>query len=91
MFIGQSTEDSNFNQPASSATSLGLSSTAYLFNQPLLSFSGFLYSNWTPNFSTEVSYTHRDTDGVTDNLGSPFPNFVISPNGARETSTSADG
>ena len=81
VFIGQSTEDSNFNQPASSTTSLGLSSTTYLFNQPLLSFSGYLYSNWTPNFSTEVSYTHRDTDGVTENVGAAFPNFVISPNG----------
>ena len=87
VFIGQSTEDSNFQQPASSTTSLGLSSTAYLFNQPLLSFSGFLYSNWTPNFSTEVSYTHRDTDGVTDNLGGPFPNFVISPNGVAGAAT----
>ena len=81
VFIGQSTNDSNFNQPASSTTSLGLSSSTYLFQQPLLSFSGYLYSNWTPNFSTEISYTNRATDGITSNLGAPFPNFQISVNG----------
>ncbi len=80
VFIAQSTDDTTFNQ-FSSATTLALGSTPYIFEQPLEAYSGYLYSNWTPNFSTEVSYTHRETDGITNNLGAPFPNFTISPNG----------
>lgn len=81
-FIAQNTNDSNFNQPASSNTTLGLDSTTYLFEQPLATYSGYLYSNWTPNLSTEISYTYRTTDGITNNTGAPFPNFQVFLNGA---------
>ena len=33
-----------------------------MLNQDLLSYSGYLYSNWTPNFSTELSYTDATVD-----------------------------
>ena len=76
VFEVQNDDDTTFNQ-FSSSTVLALGSTPYVFEQPLESYSGYLYSNWTPNFSTEISYTHRETDGLTNNLGAPFPNFQI--------------
>ena len=87
VFEVQHDDDTTFNQPASSTTSLGLSSTAYIFEQPLEAYTGYLYSNWTPNFSTEISYTYRETDGITGNLGAAFPNFSISPNGVAGATT----
>ena len=78
VFEAQSDVGTVFNQPDSSGTRLGLSSSTYLFSQPLLAFTGFLYSNWTPNFSTEISYTHRQTDGDSIALGgNTFANFNV--------------
>lgn len=77
VFEAQSTDGQSFNQPDDSATRLGLSSTTYVLDQALTSYTGYLYSNWTQNFSTEVSFTHREVDTLTNNIGAPFPNFNI--------------
>ena len=80
VFIGQSTAGSTFNQPASNNTTLGLDSTTYLFTQPLESYSGYLYSATGRRTSRRRSPTPTaTTDGITDNIGAPFPNFQDLP------------
>ncbi len=81
VFEVQNDDDTQFSQ-FSSTTVLALDSTPYILEQPFESYSGYLYSNWTPNLSTEISYTHRDTANLTNNLGAPFPNFQIYLSGA---------
>jgi hypothetical protein len=82
----QKTEGSTFNNPGSSVAgrTLGLFSNSYNFVQPLEAYTGFLYSNWTPNLSTELSYTHRKVGGLTSNNGAtPFARFRVNlPSGA---------
>ena len=56
VFEAQSTSGGSYTSGSSAAT-VALSSNGYVLNQSLLSYSGYLYSNWTPNFSTELSYT----------------------------------
>lgn len=80
VFEAQQTTGSTFNNPGSSVTArtLGLFSNTYNFVQPLEAYTGFLYSNWTPNFSTELSYTYRTVGGVTANNGqTPFARFRV--------------
>ncbi len=76
VFETQRDDDTQFNQ-FSSSTVLALNSTPYILEQPFSSYTGYLYSNWTPHLSTEVSFTYRETANLTDNLGAPFPNFQI--------------
>lgn len=86
VFEAQQTTGSTFSNPGSSVAgrTLGLFSNSYLFVQPLEAYTGFLYSNWTPNFSTELSYTYRTVGGITSNNGAtPFARFRVNlPSGA---------
>ncbi len=81
VFEAQSTEGSTFSS-GSSSTALALSSNTYTLTQPLLSYSGYIYSNWTPNLSTEVSYTDRTVGRipVTGVNGTPEYDIYLSGN-----------
>ena len=67
VFEAQSTDGQSYTS-GSSSTVVALASNGYTLDQPLTSYSGYLYSNWTPNFSTELSYTDR-TVGRVANVG----------------------
>ena len=56
VFEAQSTDGQSYTS-GSGTTSVALSSNGYVLDQALISYSGYLYSNWTPNFSTELSFT----------------------------------
>ncbi len=58
VFEAQSTDGQSYTS-GSGTTSVALSSNGYTLDQPLVSYTGYLYSNWTPNFSTELSFTDR--------------------------------
>ncbi len=49
--------------------SVGLLSQGYDFQTNLMSYKAQLFSDWTENFSTELSYTRKETENVTSNLG----------------------
>ena len=81
VFEAQSTDGQSYTS-GSGTTSIALSSNGYVLDQPLTSYSGYLYSNWTPNFSTELSYTDR-TVGRVPNVGvAGQPEYDIYLNGA---------
>ena len=57
---------------------LSFQSDWYNFDQNIRSYIGTLYSDWTPNFHTEVSYTRTDQANISNSLnGNDFAYFKI--------------
>ena len=76
----------NTNDQSTTSRNLSYQSDWYNFDQNIRSYIGTLYSDWTPNFHTEISYTRTDQANISNSLaGNDFANFrVITPslNGA---------
>ncbi len=52
---------------ASSASTLSLSSNWYNHHKTVESYVGQLFSDWTPNFSTELKVSYRDYEAIREN------------------------
>ena len=68
----------NTNDQSVASRNLSFQSDWYNFNQNIRSYVGTLYSDWTPNFHTEVSYTRTDQANISNSLaGNDFAYFRI--------------
>lgn len=68
----------NSNDDSTSGKTLSLLSDWYSFEQILEVWTGALYSRWTPNLSTEILYSHKTVDSLSNSLaGNDFANFKI--------------
>ncbi len=66
------------NDQSTSGRNLSFLSDWYEFNQNVRSYIGTLYSDWTPNFHTEISYTRRDVENISNSLaGNDFAYFQV--------------
>lgn len=69
----QQTEGSTLNLSGTTTSgnnqSVGLLSQGYDFQTNLVSYKAQLFSDWTENFSTEFSYTRKEAENITSNLG----------------------
>lgn len=84
VFEAQTTDGFLYRPTGNNATTLALSSDDYVLEQSLTAYTGFLYSQWSQNFSTELSYTNKDVATITNNVGGDnFANFqVFLPSGS---------
>ncbi len=69
-------QDTNFAE-FTGATTVSLSN--YWFAQPRVTTAHTvqLFSNWSPDFRTEVTYMNNKYDGSPSNMGSPFPRVQV--------------
>lgn len=69
----QQTEGSTLNLNGTATTgndqSLGLLSQGYNFQTNLTAYKAQLFSDWSDNFSTEFSFSRKETENITSNLG----------------------
>ncbi len=66
------------NDDSTTSRNLSLLSDWYNYTQSVRTYTGILYSDWTPNFHTELSYARRDVSALSDNLaGSDFAYFQV--------------
>lgn len=86
----QQTEGGDF-RLAGSATAgaypaLGLLSSAYTVNNNLVTYKGQLFSDWTDEFSTELSFARKEVEGITTNMGgddfAAFQVYLDDPTGS---------
>jgi hypothetical protein len=70
-------QDTNFAEFTGTTT---VSLSNYWYQQPRVttSYTGQLFSNWTPNFSTELTYASTKYDGSPKNNGAAFPRVQVS-------------
>ena len=81
VFEAQSTDGQSYTS-GSGTTTVALSSNGYVLDQALLSYSGYLYSNWTPNFSTELSFTDETVNRTPTTGIAGQPEYDVFINGA---------
>ena len=56
------------------------------FDQSVRTYTGTLYSKWTPDFNTEISYIRRDVDNISNSLaGNDFAQFQVLTNATPQT------
>ena len=68
----------NTNDQSTSSKNLSFLSDWYSFDQAVRTYTGILYSQWTPNFRTEISYARRDTANISNSLaGNDFAYFQV--------------
>ncbi|MFN3352494.1 MAG: carboxypeptidase regulatory-like domain-containing protein [Brevundimonas sp.] len=82
VFSYQQTEGSRLNLNGTSTStatpSVGLLSQAYQLEQNLLTYKAQLFSDWTDNFSTEISISRKEVETISNNLaGSDFAAFQV--------------
>lgn len=80
VFVAQTEHGTQVNSNDDSVTgrNLSLLSDWYNYNQNLDVYTGTLYSNWTSAFATEITYSHKNSSNITQNLaGDTFANFNI--------------
>ena len=66
------------NDQSITSKNLSFLSDFYNFSQNVRTYTGILYSDWTPNFRTELSYERRTTDNVSNSLnGNDFAYFQV--------------
>ncbi|MBE7217546.1 MAG: TonB-dependent receptor [Caulobacteraceae bacterium] len=66
------------NDQSITSRNLSFESDWYNFNQDVRTYTGILYSDWTPNFHTEISYSRRDVSNVSNSLaGNDFAYFQV--------------
>ncbi|MFN3779586.1 MAG: TonB-dependent receptor domain-containing protein [Brevundimonas aurantiaca] len=78
----QQTESAELNlngtSTSSSDPSIGLLSQAYNFETNVKAYKAQLFSNWTDNFSTELSFSRKEAENISGNLGgSDFATFRV--------------
>ena len=73
----------NTNDESTSNKTLSLLSDWYSAELLLQVYTGALYSHWTPQFSTELLYSHKTVDSLSNSLaGNDFANFrIFTPGG----------
>ena len=68
----------NTNDQSTTARNLSYQSDWYNFDQNIRSYVGTLYSDWTPNFHTEISYDRTEQSNVSNSLaGNDFAYFRV--------------
>ena len=68
----------NTNDQSTSSRNLSFQSDWYDFNQNIRSYVGTLYSDWTPNFHTEISYDRTEQANISNSLaGNDFAYFRV--------------
>lgn len=68
----------NTNDQSVTGRNLSFLSDWYNFDQSTRTYTSILYSDWTPNFHTELSYERRDTPNVSNSLaGNDFAYFQV--------------
>ena len=66
------------NDQSTTLRNLSFLSDWYSFDQSVRTYTGILYSDWTPDLHTEVSYSRRDTVNVSNSLaGNDFGYFQV--------------
>ena len=80
---GNAIQEQNGNNFLASGDILGASSAWYNRSERVESFIGHLFSDWTPNFSTEIKIAKTDQATGQDSLnGAEFPSFATRLNDA---------
>ncbi len=92
VFEYQSTNGGSLNSTGDStsttAPSLSLLSKWYTLQTDLTVYTGTLYSHWTDNLSTELSYSHKEADNDSEPLaGASFAQFQVYLPGTTFTGT----
>ena len=87
VFEAQSTDGQSYTS-GSGTTTVALASNGYVLDQALTSYSGYLYSNWTPNFSTELSFTDATVNRTPTTGLAGQPEYDVFLNGATTTGPS---
>lgn len=85
-------EDTSFSEIGGATTT---STSNYWFQQPRVrtSHTALFFSNWTPDFRTELGYSTNKYDGSPKNNGTPFPRVQVNgiPGVRRDNGLTATG